>query len=131
MGSHPVNLAIRFLLEIVALLVMGIWGWGQSEDWWRFILAFGVPILAATIWGVFAVPDDPSRSGAAPIPVPGSLRLMIELSIFIFSVWALFDLSYNKLGMVLGLIILIHYVFSYDRVIWLFTKNDDEEKKQI
>ena len=63
MGSHPINLAIRFLLEITALITMGFWGWRQSEGWFRYILALIIPILAAVVWGTFAVPNDPSRSG--------------------------------------------------------------------
>ena len=117
------NLAIRFLLEIAALLAMGVWGWWQSEHWWRYILAIGIPILAATIWGVFAVPKDPSRSGSAPIAVPGFLRLLIELSVFTYAIWALYDLNYNRISMVLGLIVAIHYILSYDRVIWLIRQH--------
>ena len=33
MGSHPINLTIRFLLELSALAAIGIWGWNQSDDW--------------------------------------------------------------------------------------------------
>jgi hypothetical protein len=33
MGSHPINLAIRFLLEVVALTSMGMWGWRASDGW--------------------------------------------------------------------------------------------------
>lgn len=79
MGSHPVNLAPRFLLELAALLALGIWEWQQSESWLRFVLVLAVPIIAAAIWGTLNVPHDPSRSGAAPVVVPGVLRLDIEL----------------------------------------------------
>ena len=34
------------------------------------------------IRGVFAVPDDPSRSGSAPIAVPGLARLTLEAAVF-------------------------------------------------
>jgi hypothetical protein len=56
MGSHPINLAIRFLLELVALLAMGIWDWQQREGWLRLVLAVGIPLTAALLWGIFAVP---------------------------------------------------------------------------
>jgi hypothetical protein len=65
MGSNPINLVIRFLLELSALMAMGFWGWNQGKGAFRFVLAFGIPIIAALVWGVFAVPDDPSRSGNA------------------------------------------------------------------
>ncbi len=119
MGSHPVNLAIRFLLEVSALLVMGVWGWRSNEDWPRFVLAIGIPIVIAAVWGTFAVPGDPSRSGSAPVAVPGILRIVIELSVFVLAVLALSDLGYIRSNWIFGIIILIHYMLSYDRILWL------------
>ncbi len=126
MGSHPINLAIRFLLELSALLTMGVWGWRQSEGWFRFVLAPGIPIIVAVVWGTFAVPNDPSRSGAAPIAVPGILRLAIELAVFALAIWALADLGYTSPSWILGIMVAIHYITSYDRILWLITqKNGD------
>ncbi len=71
MGSHPINLAVRFILELTALVAAGMWGWHQSEGWLKFLLVITLPLLIAIVWGTFAVPDDPSRSGAAPIPISG------------------------------------------------------------
>jgi len=114
MGSHPINLTIRFLLEVIALLVIGYWGWNQSDNRFRFILAFGIPIIVAAIWGTFAVPDDPSRSGKAPVPIPGLLRLTLELIFFLFATWAFYNLGYRVLAWTFGLIVAIHYLISYD-----------------
>lgn len=122
MGSHPINLAIRFLLEIAALLAVGVWGWQLSDGWFKFVLALGIPIILAVIWGTFAVPNDPSRSGAAPVAVPGILRLGIELAIFAFAVWALYDMGYTSISWILGIIVAIHYITSYDRILWLVTQ---------
>jgi hypothetical protein len=119
MGSNRVNLAIRFLLEIAALVSMGIWGWRQREDWIRFILAIGIPLAAAVAWGLFAVRDDPSRSGAAPIPVPGLIRLLLELAFFGLSVWMLYHMQYLRLSWILGITVALHYLISYDRIRWL------------
>ena len=119
MGSNPINLTIRFLLELAALLSLGIWGWAQSESWLKFIFAFGVPIISAIAWGVFAVPDDPSRSGSAPVPIPGVIRLVIELAIFALAVLSLRDLGYIKLSWGLALVVAVHYIISYDRIFWL------------
>ena len=119
MGSHPINLTLRFLLEITALLSAGVWGLRQSEGWLRFTLAFGIPLIIAVIWGTFAVPDDPSRSGKAPVPTPGILRLLLELAIFGAGVLALYATGNTQLGLTMGIIVVIHYVVSYDRVAWL------------
>lgn len=120
MGSHPINLTIRFLLEIAALIVIGVWGWNQSEGWTQYILALGLPIILATIWGTFAVPNDPSRSGKSPIAIPGMMRLIIELAIFSIATWALYDLGYARSVWIFGSIVAIHYLVSYDRIEWLF-----------
>jgi hypothetical protein len=110
MGTHPVNLAFRFLLELSALCIMGLWGWRQRDDGLR---------IAVALWGVFAVPNDPSRSGSAPVPVPGVLRLALECGFFGFATWALDDLGFARLAAIFGTSALLHYLLSYDRIGWL------------
>lgn len=119
MGSHPINLAVRFLLELSTLLVMGLWGWSQSDGWLRFVLASGIPILFAVLWGTFAVLNDPSRSGGAPIPVPGIVRLGLELTFFAIGTWMLYKMGLPLLGLIFGSVVVVHYLASYDRVSWL------------
>jgi hypothetical protein len=122
MGSHPINLVLRFVLEIAALFALGYWGWTQHTGIWRFVWAIGLVGLAAVVWGTFAVPDDPSRSGKAPVPVPGILRLIIELIFFAAGVWAFYASGLPIWGIMLGILTLIHYALSYDRIIWLLNK---------
>ena len=119
MGSHPLNLAVRFLLEIAALVALGYWGFDLHSGVWRFILGIGLPVLAAAAWGTFAVPGDPSRSGKAPVPIPGILRLLLELALFGSAAWALYAVGKQALALILACITLVHYALSYDRVAWL------------
>ena len=119
MGSHPLNLMLRFLLELCVLAVAGYWGWTVSKDFTRFLLVIGMPLLLAILWGTFAVPDDPSRSGRAPIPVPGVLRLTLELANFAFAAWALYSIGHPILGLILAILVILHYILSYDRITWL------------
>ncbi|MES0489521.1 MAG: YrdB family protein [Leptospirales bacterium] len=119
MGSHPINLAVRFLLELSALVAMGAWGWRQTDGWFRFVLALGVPLIFAVMWGTFAVPDDPSRSGKAPVPVPGMVRLTLELAFFTIGTWMLYQSGYPTPGFIFGVVVVVHYLVSYDRVSWL------------
>jgi hypothetical protein len=73
MGSNPINLAVRFLLEIAGLIAIGYWGWHQGEGFLSIILAIGLPVIAAVLWGTFAVLEDPSRScHFTPYTVPVS-----------------------------------------------------------
>jgi hypothetical protein len=121
MGSHPINLTIRFLLELSALASVGIWGWKQSDGGLRYVLAIGIPVILAIIWGTFAVPNDPSRSGSAPIVTPGVIRLIIELCVFGGAAWSLYDMGLNKISLTFTIIVVLHYIISYDRVIWLIS----------
>jgi len=122
MGSNPINLALRFILELVALYAIGYWGWTQHEGGMRFLLALGLPLLAAVLWGTFAVPNDPSRSGKAPIPVKGIIRLLLELAFFALAAWFLFDAGQFLWGRILGTVVLVHYLISYDRIGWLLKR---------
>ena len=124
MGSHPINLAFRLLLEVTMYIGLGMWGWTYGEGLIRYFLAILVPILAAVLWGVFAVPGDPSRSGKAPVPIPGVLRLILELVLFAFSAWGWFSSGYEMLGLALIILVFIHYALSYDRIRWLLQQKD-------
>jgi hypothetical protein len=116
---QPVNLAVRFLLELMALFVLGWWGWRQRSDGWRIVLVVAIPLLAAAVWGTFNVPNDPSRSGAAPVPVAGILRLAIELAFFGAGAWALYDLKFTLQAALFASVVVLHYMVSVDRIRWL------------
>jgi len=119
MSQNPLNLAVRFVLEISALVAMGYWGWVWGDGALRYLLGIGLPLLAAVLWGVFAVPGDRSRSGDAPIAVPGWVRLLLELALFGFAVWGLWDAGVTTVAWILGAVVLLHYGVSYDRILWL------------
>lgn len=116
MNSHPVNLAVRFLLELAALSAYAAWGWHRGEGWMRWVLAIIIPLIAATIWGIFRVPNDP---GPATVAVPGLVRLLIEAVFFILAVLALFQMQHEKLGWTMAALLVLHYIVSYDRVLWI------------
>ena len=121
MSQNPLNLAVRFLLEILALVALGAWARVQFSGAWGFILMILIPLLAAAAWGTFNVKDDPSRSGKAPVPVPGFVRLLLEFAFFGFATWALFRLNITY-GWVFGFVVLAHYLVSYDRIRWLLKR---------
>jgi hypothetical protein len=102
-----------------ALFIFGLWGWQRRDDGLRIVLALATPLVAAVLWGTFAVPHDPSRSGSAPIPVPGIVRLALECGFFAFASWALFDLRFARLAEIFGAAVTLHYALSYDRIRWL------------
>jgi len=119
MGKHPLNLALRFLLELAGVAVFAIWGWHWGEGWWRILLAVIVPVFFATLWAVFAVNEDPGRSGKTVVPIPGVLCLVMELAFFGLATLALFNLEYRTMGIVFAVVVLFHYAISYDRMVWM------------
>ena len=119
MGSHPINFALRFVLEIAGLAALGWLGWHYGRGDYRYALAIGIPLMAAVLWGTFAVPDDPSRSGEAIVQISGIVRLLLELVFFAAATWSLFTIGATTLGWTYGVVVLAHYVVSYDRVLWL------------
>ena len=122
MSKHPLNLAVRFALEVVAILTFGIWGFSLSELWIRYLLVILLPLGFAVLWGIFAVPNDPSRSGKTVVLTPGPIRLILELVLFGSATWMLLNLEYIKLGWIFGAIVFLHYVISYDRIGWLLKR---------
>ena len=116
---HPVNLALRFALELGALGALGWWASTLSESWWRWLLAIGVVVLAASIWGTFAVAEDPSRGGQGVVQVPGLVRLAIELLFFAAAAYALRAVGKPNLAIAFGIIVIAHYAWSYERIRWL------------
>jgi len=102
-----------------ALVAAGLWAWGLTGSGFRYLWALGVPALLAGAWVVFAVPEDPSRSGAAPVPIPGWLRLLLELAVFAFGGWCLIEAGFNRAGWIFIALAALHYIGSRDRIAWL------------
>jgi len=121
-GSHPANLALRFILELTALFALGWWGWSLTDGWLRFVLVVVFPLGAAAIWGTFAVPDDPSRSGEAPVTVPGRVRLLIEFVVFGAGVVGFVAVGQITPAIGFLMVIIVHYALSIDRMGWLLER---------
>lgn len=109
---------IRFALELTAQLAMANWGYDVAG--WP--LAIALPVVASVLWGTFAVVGDPSRSGRAPVPVPGWVRLAIELLVFIGGAAALAGLHlWPWFGFYVAAVVL-HHAQTIPRIRWLLTR---------
>lgn len=117
MSKNPLLLLIRFLMEIAALIIVAMWGWHCTIDWTRYLLAIGLPIAAAIIWGIFRIPNDPNP---APVEVSGIVRLSYELFLFGFATWALYNMEYVTLCYVMGGTTIVSYTAGYDRTLKMF-----------
>ena len=110
------NEILRFALELAGLVAMGIWGWNAFAGPLNVLAAIGVPFLAAAIWGIFRVPNDP---GPAPVAVPGPIRLGIELAFFGLAVVLLYAAGQQLPALVFGALVVFHYAVGYRRIEWL------------
>ena len=113
MANNPVVLLVRFLLELASLFAFGYWGWTQHSGALQIVLTIGFPLLAATVWGVFRVPGHP---GAAPVAVPGLVRLLLEALFFGSAVWAFYASHRPTWALIMAIVVIVHYVASYDYV---------------
>lgn len=70
-----VNAAVRFLLELAALVVFGYWGYSLGSTQVASVgLGIGVPLGVAVVWALFGSPAAPYRLGHP-------WRLLLELAV--------------------------------------------------
>ncbi|PJN56345.1 hypothetical protein PAEVO_30680 [Paenibacillus sp. GM2FR] len=70
------NLALRFILELILLFSIGYWGFHYGSGLMAQVaLGIGLPLLAAVIWGMTISPK-------ARIKLPLAVVLLIEFLIF-------------------------------------------------
>ena len=111
---------VRFALELAAFGGLGWWGWSLGHGGiGGTLLAVVIPGIAAAIWGVFAVQDDPSRNPNPPVTIPGWLRLVIEFGVFGLAAYGIWTSGSRAAAETLLTGVGIVYVVSWDRQLWL------------
>lgn len=128
MSENPLNLLVRFLLEILLIVIFGYWGWKAHYSFSGPIAGILLPAVAATIWGVFRVEGDP---GKAVIPVPGWLRLLYELLLFTGATLMLFNIAPSRYAILFGVTWCIHYLISYDRILRLLKIESTAKRRDL
>jgi hypothetical protein len=116
---QPLNAVLRLSLEIAALVALGAWG-AARDGTWGTVAMIALPLGAAALWGIFAVTGDPSRGGKPVVETPGPARICLELVFFASAAGALFDLGHASLAGLLGVLAVIHYATTMERVRWVW-----------
>ncbi|MFJ7744644.1 YrdB family protein [Peribacillus sp. NPDC097295] len=102
-----INIALRFILEVCALVFFTYWGFQSSQGILKkLVLGIGSPMLIAIIWGVFGSP-------AAPIPAQVFLRILLELLIFGLATLALYSSGKPTLAIIYAIIVVINLILLY------------------
>lgn len=96
------NLALRFLLEVGALVALGYWGFhvGSSEAL-HWILGIGAPLLAAVVWGLFVAPRR-------RFDVPLAVWVLLQVVIFGAAIAALLASGRATFAVVFTVLLLIN-----------------------
>ncbi|WP_316572718.1 YrdB family protein [Neobacillus sp. YIM B06451] len=94
----------RFLCEIVALIIFGIWGFQQG----KIAGAIGVPLVVAVVWAMLGSPN-------APYKLQGVYGSILELLLFSVASYLLYSLGHTYLALLyfivaIGISILIHFM---------------------
>lgn len=117
MSITTVGLGLHFLLELCALAAMVYAGFRLGDSLpVRLLLGVVLPIVAALVWGIFRVPNDP---GAAIVAVPGPLRLLIEWAVFGVAIGMLFAAGQPVWAAVFLAAVVLDYVIMNARVLRL------------
>ena len=85
------NLAVKFLLELAALAAFGLWGASIADGPAAVLLAIGLPLLVAALWGTLAAPRARHR-------LPRRLRAPFELGVFALASLALWQAGWAVAG---------------------------------
>ena len=95
------NLAVKFLLELAALAAFGLWGASIASGVGAVLLAIGLPVVAAILWGRFAAPRARRR-------LPLRLRAPFELGVFALAALALWHAESLAWGAVFAVIAVVN-----------------------
>lgn len=117
-SMHPLNLALRIVLEVAALTGLFLLGLIIARSWWAWVLGPLLVVMAMVVWWTFAVPGDPTRPGRVPVPVSGMTRLLLEAIILTAGILPLIRFL-RMFGLIIWGLLILHYVTSQDRIKWL------------
>lgn len=101
------NLGFRFILEMMVLVALFLWGLWMSDD---FLIGVVIGIVAIVVvmavWGLFVAPKASRR-------LPDPARLAVELAIFFVGVLALGIAVSWILAIMFGLAVMISVALMF------------------
>jgi hypothetical protein len=99
-GLRGANEALAFLLEVVALVAVGVWGYHVGSGVpLKVVLAIVLPLLVAVVWGLFAAPR-------AVVTLPLWGVLVVKALVFGAATAALILSGHRVLGVVFAVVVI-------------------------
>jgi hypothetical protein len=103
------NLAVRFFLELCMLVAVGYWGFKTHSGWaMKTIFGVGLPVLIATVWGLFVAPK-------AVYPVRGVSHTILSLILLSSGAVTLFASGRANIACVYAIILVVNQVLL---IVW-------------
>lgn len=101
------NDILRFLLEIFAIVSLGIWGFSSHwpEPWLNWVVGLGAPIIAIVLWGLF-------RSPKAVFHLDVFGRSLVEILVFGAAAVAWWDMGQPIVAGVFAVVALVSGIIN-------------------
>lgn len=95
------NLALRFSLELCMLAALAAFGLHLGDAFWsQTLLSVGLPVIAATVWGLLVSPKAKVRSHWL-------VQLAVEVALFGLAAFGLFVMARPFLGTVFAVLAIL------------------------
>src|SRR5450432_3627212 len=99
------NLGLAFLLELGGLASLAYWGYQTNDGPIRLVLAVGMPLLLAVIWGLFLSPKP-------TVELPQVLTTPLRPAVLLVSAAALATTGQPVLGGIFSVAIVVSSVLA-------------------
>ncbi|WP_329765533.1 YrdB family protein [Bacillus nitratireducens] len=104
---QALNIALRFMLELCVLGIVGYWGFRVGTiTVIKVTLAIILPVIVAIIWALFGAQH-------AEWEVQGILHVLLEIIVFGVGVAALYHLKHYMLASGLAIIIVVNRMLMF------------------
>jgi hypothetical protein len=97
------NLAVKFVLELLAIAAFAYWGTSLDGVWVSVIVGIAAPTLAVVLWGSFAAPRSSHR-------LPTRARVPFELSVFALAAGALLAVDWTAIAIAFATVVIVNAV---------------------
>ena len=113
--------AAQFAMELASLVGIGLIGWNLgNEGILGAFLAVVFILLMGTVWGRFRTPGFVPTGREPDNPVPGKVRIAIELSVYLLGIFGLWWSGRETTTYIVIGVMVLTLLLSYQRLIGLW-----------
>lgn len=100
-----VNDVLRFLLELFAIVSLGIWGFLAWPLPWNILIGIGAPAIAIVLWALF-------RSPRAVLHVDPFVKAIVEIVVMGSAAFAWWDLGQPVVAVIFAVVATVSGVIN-------------------